>query len=175
MYALGIRHVGGVTAQALTQAFPSMDALLAATQDELADVPGIGPVVAEAVRQYLADERNRETIDKLRAAGIVLVADVAAPVSGALSGKTFVLTGKLEGFTRGEAQARIEQLGGRVSSSVSKATDMVVVGEDAGSKLSKAQDLGVAIVDEADFVRLLDEAGGPAPASGDEGSEANPA
>jgi DNA ligase (NAD+) len=175
VYALGIRHVGGVTAQALTQAFPSMDTLLAATQDELAAVPGIGPVVAEAVRQYLADERNLETIDKLRAAGIVLVADIAEPVSGALSGKTFVLTGKLEGFTRGEAQARIEQLGGRVSSSVSKATDMVVVGEDAGSKLAKAQALGVATLDEAGFVRLLGAADEPTPAPDDAMGEANTA
>ncbi len=136
--ALGIRHVGGVTAQALVDAFPSVDALMAATQDELAAVPGIGPVVAETVEQFLADDRNLETIEKLRAAGVRLAETQSAPVRGALSGKTFVLTGKLAGFTRGEAQARIEALGGRVSGSVSKATDFVVVGEDAGSKLAKA-------------------------------------
>ena len=154
--ALGIRHVGGVTAQALVDAFPNVDALMAATQDELAAVPGIGPVVAETVEQFLADDRNLETIEKLRAAGVRLVETQSAPVRGVLSGKTFVLTGKLESFTRGEAQARIEALGGRVSGSVSRATDFVVVGEDAGSKLAKATKLGVATLDEAGFVRMMD-------------------
>jgi DNA ligase (NAD+) len=156
IFALGIRHVGYVTAQALVEAFPSMDALMAASQEELAAVAGVGPVLAEAVEQYLADERNLETIEKLRAAGVRLVEEHPEPVEGALTGKSFVLTGKLEHLTRGEAQARIEAQGGRVSGSVSKSTDYVVVGEDPGSKLAKAAQLGVRTIDEEALVRMLD-------------------
>ncbi len=156
LYALGIRHVGTVTAQALVERYPSMDALIAASAEDLAEVPGIGPVVAEAVEQYLGDAHNRETIDKLRAAGVRLVEDAPARPSGPLTGKTFVLTGKLPALTRGQAQGLIEAAGGRVSGSVSKATDFVVAGEDPGSKLAKAQSLGVAVVDEDGLRRLLD-------------------
>jgi DNA ligase (NAD+) len=155
LFALGVRHVGSVTAQALVERYPSMEALQAASAEELADVPGIGPVVAEAVEQFLGDEHNRETVDKLRTAGVRLVEDSPARAAGPLTGKTFVLTGKLPTLTRGQAQDLIEAAGGRVSSSVSKATDYVVAGEDAGSKLAKATRLAVAVVDESGLRGLL--------------------
>ena len=161
VFALGIRHVGSVTAAALVDAFPSMDALMAASQEQLAAVPGVGPVLAEAVVQYLADERNLETIGKLRSAGVRLAGAGPSRSSGPLSGMTVVLTGKLAGFSRAEAQERIQDLGGRVTSSVSAATDLVVVGEDAGSKLAKAEKLGVRTVDEAGFARMLEQASAP--------------
>ena len=154
LYALGVRHVGSVTAQALVERYPSMDALLAAGAADLAEVPGVGPVVGEAVEQFLGDEHNRETIEKLRAAGVRLVEENPVRQEGPLSGRTFVLTGKLPTLTRGQAQALIEAAGGRVSGSVSKATDYVVAGEDAGSKLDKATRLGVAVIDEAGLLEL---------------------
>ncbi|HTX69863.1 MAG TPA: NAD-dependent DNA ligase LigA [Thermoleophilia bacterium] len=163
LYALGVRHVGSVTAQALVERYPSMDALQAAGAEELADVSGIGPVVAEAVEQFFGDEHNRETIDKLRAAGVRLVEDAPSRVPGPLTGKSFVLTGKLASLTRGQAQDLIEAAGGRVSSSVSRATDYVVAGEDPGSKLDKATRLGVAIIDEGGLRELVggaEDAGG---------------
>jgi DNA ligase (NAD+) len=112
-------------------------------------------VVAEAVAQHLADEHNRGTIEKLRAAGVRLLEERPARAEGPLSGCTFVLTGKLPALTRGEAQALIEAQGGRVSGSVSRATDFVVVGEDAGSKLEKARTLGVQTLDEGALRELL--------------------
>jgi len=136
-------------------AFSSMDRLLAASADELAVVPGVGPVVGEAVTQHLADGHNRETLEKLRAAGLRLVEERPRRAEGALAGTSFVLTGKLPSLTRGEAQALIEARGGRVSGSVSKATDYVVAGEDPGSKLAKAKRLGVATLDEDALRELL--------------------
>jgi DNA ligase (NAD+) len=155
LFGLGIRHVGAVTAQALVAVFPDIDQLMTVTPEQLAAVPGVGAVVAEAVRQYLDEERNRETIAKLRAAGVRLREEPAPRAAGALSGKTFVLTGKLPTLARGEAQERIEAAGGRVSSSVSKATDYVVVGEAPGSKLVAAGRLGVPLLDEAGLLALL--------------------
>jgi DNA ligase (NAD+) len=155
VFALGIRHVGSVTAQALVERYPSMAELQAASAGELAGVPGIGPVVAEAVEQFLGDEHNRETVDKLRAAGVRLVEDGPPRAAGPLTGKTFVLTGKLATLTRGQAQDLIEAAGGRVSSSVSRASDYVVAGEDPGSKLDKAAKLGVTVVDEQGLRGLL--------------------
>ena len=155
LFALGIRHVGGVTAKAITAAFPSIDALLAADAEQLAAVPGIGPVVAEAVVQHLADGHNLETVTKLREAGLQMVEHGDAPAGGPAGGLTFVLTGKLPTLSRSEAQALIEAAGGRVTSSVSKATDYVLAGEDPGSKYAKAQRLEVPIISEADLRRLL--------------------
>jgi DNA ligase (NAD+) len=154
LFALGIRHVGSVTAQALVEQYPSMDGLLAAGADDLAEVPGVGPVVAEAVEQFLGDAHNRLTIEKLRAAGVRLVEDAPARKEGRLTGSTFVLTGKLPTLSRAQAQALIEAAGGKVSSSVSRATDYVVAGEDAGSKLEKANSLGVTVIDEAGLQAL---------------------
>jgi DNA ligase (NAD+) len=161
LYALGIRHVGAVTAQALVEGFPSIEALQAASVEELAGVPGVGPVVAEAVQQYLADEHNRETLERLRSAGLQMLEEHPLRAQGALFGMSFVLTGKLPSLSRGEAQALIEARGGRVSSSVSKATDYVVVGEDPGAKMAKAGRLGVATLDE-EALRALVAADAPA-------------
>ena len=155
LFALGIRHVGAVTAQALVERFATLDALMAASADDLSAVPGVGAVVAEAARQYLEEDRNRETIERLRAAGVSFAEASPAHARGALSGKTLVLTGKLPTLTRGAAQARIEGAGGRVTASVSRSTDYVVVGEDAGSKLTKALHLGVATLDEGALLDLL--------------------
>ena len=155
LFALGIRHVGGVTAQALVEHYPEHGrAPRAPAPTTSREVPGIGPVVAEAVEQFLGDEHNRETIEKLRAAGVRLVEDAPVRQEGPLTGSTFVLTGKLPTLTRGQAQALIEAAGGKVSSSVSRATDYVVAGEDAGSKLEKANSLGVTVIDEAGLQEL---------------------
>jgi DNA ligase (NAD+) len=159
LFALGIRHVGAVTAQALIERFPGIDELTAASADDLAAAPGVGPVVAEAVAQYLADAQNRRTIDRLRAAGVRMAEERPTRAGGPLAGRTFVLTGKLATLTRGEAQARIEELGGRVVGSVSARTDYVVVGEAPGSKFAKAQKLGVATLDEPGLLALLADAG----------------
>lgn len=160
LFALGIRHVGAVTAQAIVDAFPRIDRLLAASADELAIVPGVGDVVAEAVTQYLAEEHNRATLERLRVAGVRLEEEPSTRAEVTLSGTTFVLTGRLSAFTRGAAQARIEAAGGRVSTSVSGATDYVVAGEDPGSKLDKAKSLGVRILGEDEFICLLESCEG---------------
>jgi len=160
LFALGIRHVGAVTAQAIVDAFPRIDRLLSVSADELAVVPGVGDVVAEAVTQYLAEEHNRTTLERLRVAGVRLEEGPLMRAEGPLSGTTFVLTGRLSTFTRGAAQARIETAGGRVSTSVSGATDYVVAGEDPGSKLDKAKSLGVRILGEDEFIGLLESCEG---------------
>jgi DNA ligase (NAD+) len=155
LFALGMRHVGAVTARALVERFPSLDALQAATVDELAAVPGIGAVVAEAVRQYLDEPHNLATLEALRACGLRLDEDLTATSAGPLAGRTFVLTGRLETLSRGDAQTHIEALGGRVSGSVGKTTDYVVVGEEPGSTLDKARRLGVETLDESAFVAMI--------------------
>jgi DNA ligase (NAD+) len=158
LFALGIRHVGAVTAQALVEEFPSIEALQAASVEDLAGVPGIGSVVAEAVKQHLDEGHNRAALERLRGAGLRLVEEHPRRVGGRLAGKSFVLTGKLPSLTRGEAQALIEARGGRVSGSVGKATDYVVVGEDSGSKLAKANRLGVTTLNEDALRELLEAA-----------------
>jgi len=160
LFALGMRHVGSVTAEALASHFGDIDALQAADAEALAAVPGIGPVVAEAVRQYLDDERNQQTLAALRAHGLRFAEEAATDAEARpLEGQTYVLTGRLETMTRGEAQARLEALGGRVGSSVTRATTAVVVGEDPGSKLEKARALGLAVLDEPAFLEMLETAG----------------
>jgi len=155
LFALGIRHVGAVTAQALVRRFSSIDALQDAAAGELADVEGIGPIVAEGVIQYFADERNRETIAKLKKAGVRLAEERTGRPAGALAGVSFVLTGRLPGLTRGQAQELIEAAGGRVSGSVGKATGYVVAGADPGAKYDRARELGVAIIDEEGLRELV--------------------
>ena len=147
--------MGAVTAQALVGRFPRVDALLQAEPGELADVEGVGPVVAEGVIQYFADGRNRETIEKLRQAGVRLAEEPGDRQAGSLSGLTFVLTGRLPKLTRGQAQEAIEAAGGRVSGSVGKATDYVVAGEEPGSKYERAKKIGVTILDEPGLLALL--------------------
>jgi DNA ligase (NAD+) len=154
LLGLGIRHVGERTAQALSDAFGSMDALLAATPDELTCVNDIGPKVAETVHSFLQNERNRALVERLRAAGLTFTAEKRV-TTNTLAGLTFVLTGTLPTLTREVAKERIESAGGKVSGSVSKKTSYVVAGEEAGSKLEKAQSLNVPILDEAGLLALL--------------------
>jgi DNA ligase (NAD+) len=157
IYALGLRHVGDRTAGILAHAFGSLDALSKATVAELDAIHEIGLTVAESVRDWFDDPGNSELCERLRAAGVQTEIE---RVGGALAderfaGKQFVLTGSLGNFTRDEARALIEARGGRVTSSVSKKTDYVVAGDEAGSKLDKAQALGVKVIDEAEFQSLL--------------------
>jgi len=153
LVALGIRQVGEATAKALAEHFGTLERLMDATEEELQEVRDVGPEVAASIRGFFAEKQNRKVIQKLLAAG-VRPAAVARP-KGPLAGKKFVLTGTLETMTRPEAQRRIEALGGRLQSSVSKETDYVVVGVDPGSKLAKAKALGVRTVEEKAFVKLL--------------------
>lgn len=156
IYGLGIRHVGERGAQALASAFGSMNALLAASKEQLQAVPDIGPVVAAAVREYLDQPQNHALIKELAAAGLKMDAPLAPRGAlGPLSGKTFVLTGTLSAMSREAATEAIQSRGGKVTGTVSKKTDYVVVGADAGSKLAKAEALGISILDEAAFRNLL--------------------
>jgi DNA ligase (NAD+) len=159
IYALGIRHVGERTAGIFAQHFGSLASLANATTEELDDIPEIGLTVAESVRDWFDDEGNRNLCDRLRAAGVrtELAKQNRAQVDERFGGKQFVLTGKMEGYTRDEARELIEARGGRVNSSVSKKTDFVIAGEDAGSKLDKATALGINVIDEVGFKRMLEE------------------
>jgi DNA ligase (NAD+) len=156
IYGLGIRHVGERGAQALASAFGTMDALIAATKEQLQAVSDVGPVVAAAVRDYLDQPQNRALISDLAAAGLKMDAPVTSSgAPGPLSGKTFVLTGTLATMSRESAEETIERLGGRVTGSVSRKTNYVVAGADPGSKLAKAETLGVPVLDETAFRNLL--------------------
>jgi DNA ligase (NAD+) len=157
LFGLGMRFVGERTAQLLAEEFGSMDALMAASTEELERVNEVGPRVAAAVREFFDEARNVELIERLRAAGLTFTAEKREK-SSELEGITFVLTGTLEGMTRDEAKAKIEGAGGKVAAAVSKKTDYVVAGAEAGSKLEKAQALGVKILDEAGLVALLGSA-----------------
>ena len=156
IFALGIRNVGEATAKDLARHFGNLDALMAADLDRLQQVPDVGPVVAASVARCFAEPHNIEVIEQLRAAGVNWPeGDALATVSSPIAGKTFVLTGTLPTLTRDEAKDMIEGLGGKVVGSVSKKTDYVVAGAEAGSKLDKAQALGVSILDEMQFRNLL--------------------
>ena len=158
IYALGIRNVGEATAKDLAAHFGTLDALMSANETALLEVRDVGPIVAQAIRQFLDEPHNREIIEQLRAPGMVEVREMAprkVAHDGAAAGKTFVLTGTLPTMAREDAKALIESHGGKVAGSVSKKTDYVIAGADAGSKLSKAEDLGVAILDEAGLIDLL--------------------
>jgi DNA ligase (NAD+) len=157
IYALGLRHVGDRTATTLARQFGSLDALSKASVEALDDVPEIGLTVAESVRDWFDDEGNIELCKRLEAAGVRTKLEKSSePANETLVGKLFVLTGALAGFTRDEARAAIERRGGRVTSSVSKKTDYVVAGDEAGSKLDKATELGVKVIDEAAFNKILE-------------------
>jgi DNA ligase (NAD+) len=160
LFALGIRHVGARTARLIAGRFAGIDALAGADAETLAEIPGIGPVIARSVVDFLAAERNREILDRLAAHG-VRPEPVAEPEGGRpLAGLTFVFTGALEGWTRDEAEAAVERLGARATGSVSGETDYVVAGADPGAKRDEARERGVAILDEAAFEALLDDPGG---------------
>ncbi|MFL6211567.1 MAG: NAD-dependent DNA ligase LigA [Pyrinomonadaceae bacterium] len=157
VYGLGIRHVGERTAALLARAFRSLDGLGAASIEALDEIPEIGLTVAESVHDWFADEGNRALCERLRAAGVrtELASGAATTNDEAFAGKQFVLTGRLETMTRDEARALIEGRGGRVTSTVSKKTDYVVAGEEAGSKLDKARELKLNVIDEQGLKALL--------------------
>ena len=159
LFGLGIRHVGKTTGEQLAAAFPSMDRLMEATEEQLAEVEGIGGVIAQSIRAFFGNEDNREVIHRLGRMGVSLE-DAAAgdEAPQTLAGITFVLTGSLvqSGMTRDEAGARLKAMGAKVSGSVSKKTGYVVAGEAAGSKYDKAVSLGVPVLSEADLLRLLE-------------------
>ncbi|GIX48250.1 MAG: DNA ligase [Candidatus Tectimicrobiota bacterium] len=155
LYALGIRHVGERVAALLARHYRTLDALMQAAAEELAQLPDIGPVIADSVSQFFAREENRRTLERLRAAGVRMEETAAAPAAGPLAGKVFVLTGTLPHLTRSQAQALITAAGGRVASAVSRKTDYVVAGADPGSKYQEALRLGIPILDEAALQRLL--------------------
>jgi DNA ligase (NAD+) len=157
LFGIDIRHVGERYAKILAKHFRSIDKIAAASVEELDEIPEIGLTVAQSVHDWFRDPQHVELIERLRAAGVQLEvdADSAAALDERFVGKTFVLTGKLENYTRDEAAKLIEDRGGRVSSSVSKKTDYVVAGDDAGSKLAKAEGLGVKVLDEAAFREMV--------------------
>jgi DNA ligase (NAD+) len=156
VYALGIRHVGEATAKELARHFGSLDALLAADAAQLEQVSDVGPVVAQSIALFFAQPHNREVLQQLRAAGVHFPETTVERVAQTQAGRIFVLTGTLPTLSRDDARARIEAAGGRITGSVSKKTDYVVVGADAGSKLERARELGVAELDEAQLLALLD-------------------
>jgi DNA ligase (NAD+) len=155
IYALGIRNVGEATARDLARQFGTLDHVLEADTETLEQVPDVGPVVARSIRQFFDEKHNRDVIRKLRDAGVSWKEGAGLPSRAAGEVKTFVLTGTLPNMTRDEARARIEATGHKVAGSVSKKTDYVVAGSDAGSKLEKARALGITILDEDEFVDLL--------------------
>jgi len=158
VYALGIRHVGEKAAATLARQFRTMQALLDAPAEALQRAPEIGPVVASSVRLFAEEPRNRALIERLAGRGVNMESQAPPPLavdSGPLAGKTFVLTGTLSTMTREEATAALERLGAKVTGSVSRKTSYVVAGEEAGSKLEKAQQLGVEVLDEQAFRTLI--------------------
>ena len=157
LIALGIRHVGQTVAELLARHFGDLDPLAAAKTEELAQIEGVGPVIAESVERFFEDARNQAEVARLREFGVRWAKSepASAAADGPLTGKTFVLTGSLARRTRGAAKAAIEAAGGKVTGSVSKKTSYVVGGADPGSKLKKAQDLGVEVLDEAALDQLL--------------------
>ena len=156
LFGLGIRHVGEATAKELARHFGTLDAIMDATLDQLLQVSDVGPTVAQSIRTFFDQAHNREVVEQLKACGVHWKEGVAsAGASLPLMGQTFVLTGTLQTMGRDEAQAKLEMLGAKVAGSVSKKTHAVVAGTEAGSKLEKAQALGVAVLDEAAFLALL--------------------
>lgn len=157
LYGLGIRHVGQTNALTLSQAFPTVEHLIAADPEAIAQVYSIGPEIAQAVAEWFRSPTNRQLVEQLQVAGLQFAG--AAPVLSdqpqPLAGKTFVITGTLPTLSRDEAKAKIQAAGGKVSGSVSKKTDFVLVGEEAGSKLTKAQELGLTLLDETQFIAML--------------------
>ncbi|MCF8061699.1 MAG: NAD-dependent DNA ligase LigA [Deltaproteobacteria bacterium] len=159
IYALGIRHVGEHVAGVLAGRFGRMDRLRSATEEDLREVPEIGPQIAESVVSFFADETRSRHVDRLLEHVVLEEQPGGGPEPSSLAGRTFVLTGSLEAMTRTEAQERIERLGGRVASSVSRRTDYVVAGASPGSKLARAQELGVDVLSEQDFREMVKPAG----------------
>ena len=157
LVALGIRFVGTEVAELLARRFGHVDGVIEAAQEDIEAVPGIGPKITASVVSYFSDESNRALIEKLRDAGVNLSdGDRGEPESHIFEGMMFVVTGRLERFSRSEVQDRIKNLGGAVSGSVSKKTSYVVAGADAGSKLTAAQELDIEVLDEDGFLDLME-------------------
>ncbi|CAN7271090.1 NAD-dependent DNA ligase LigA [Polaromonas sp. LjRoot131] len=157
LFGLGIRHVGEATAKELARHFGKLDAIMDATEEQLLEVSDVGPIVAQSIRTFFEQPHNREVVEQLRACGVTWEeGEPAARAPQPLSGKTFVITGTLPSLSRDEAKDKVEAAGGKVAGSVSKKTDYVVAGEEAGSKLVKAQTLGVPVIDEAALLAMLD-------------------
>lgn len=158
LHGLGIRHVGSIAAQLLAQHFGTLDALMAASADDILNVRGIGATIANGVVAYFSDPAGQALVEKLRDLGVNFSEPRAVVAGGPFSGKTAVITGTLPTLSRAKATSLIEAAGGRVTGSVSKATSFLVAGEEAGSKLEKAKSLGVEIIDEAELLRRIDSA-----------------
>ena len=155
LFGLGIRHVGKQVAQTLARHFGTLDALMAASRDDIDEVPGVGSAIGDAVSEFFDDERNRAVVERLRAAGVSFTEPRAASSDGPLNGTSVVLTGTLPTLSRARATELIENAGGKVGSAVTKKTTFLVAGDEAGSKLDKARKLGVEILDEAELLRRL--------------------
>jgi len=154
LYALGMRHVGEHIAQVLGRELPALDRFYNISAEELEAIAGIGPEVAQSIYGFFHDKKNREVIKRLQKAGV----EIAAPSAKRalpLQGKTFLFTGALEGMTRDEAKDLVLALGGEIATSAGKGVDYLVVGNDPGSKYAKAKELGLFIIDEAEFKRLM--------------------
>ncbi len=156
IFALGIRHIGQKAAKLLTGRFRNVDELFAASQEEIASIEGFGGIMAESVAEFFAQPGTARLIGELRDAGVNLESRAAETADARFAGKTFVLTGTLPTMTRNEASALVEKYGGKVSSSVSKKTSYVLAGEEAGSKLTKANQLGVTVITEEEFLKMLE-------------------
>ena len=155
LFGLGIRHVGKQVAQTLARHFGTLDALMAASRDDIDEVPGVGSAIGDAVSEFFDDARNRAVVERLRAAGVSFTEPRAASSDGPLNGSSVVLTGTLPTLSRARATELIENAGGKVGSAVTKKTTFLVAGDEAGSKLDKAKKLGVEILDEAELLRRL--------------------
>ena len=156
LFALGIPHVGSVTAEALADGFGSIVALRSATPEQIAEVEGVGPVIAEQVAGWFVDEEHAANVDALTAAGLQMTGPKRAQApSGPLAGKTFVVTGTLDGFSRDGIAEHLTGLGAKVTNSISKSTDYLLAGAGGGSKRAKAEELGVAVISEAELADLV--------------------
>jgi DNA ligase (NAD+) len=161
IFGLGIRHVGEATAKALARHFGKLDAIMDASEEQLLQVPDVGPIVAQSIHTFFQQAHNREVVEQLRACGLRWEEGEPSPAAQLpLAGKTFVLTGTLPTLSREQAKEMLEAAGAKVAGSVSKKTDYVVAGAEAGSKLDKARELGVAVIDEAGLQALLGGAAG---------------
>lgn len=153
--ALGIRHVGTKASKLLARKYKNLDNLIEANLEDLSMINDIGPIVANSIREFFTQKQTIDLIEKLKMAGVNTIAQEDESIDNRFEGKTFVLTGTLENYTRGEAAGLIEKFGGKTSSTVSKKTDYVLAGEEAGSKLTKAQNLGVTVLTEAEFQEMI--------------------
>jgi DNA ligase (NAD+) len=155
LFGLGIRHVGAVMAELLVEHYSTIDKLSEATEEQLLEIDGIGPKIAKTVPEAFKDKAFLKIIEKLKKAGVVLKSSGSSAVSAKLKGKTFVLTGTLPTMGRDQAKQLIKANGGKVASSVSNQTDYVVAGEEAGSKLKKAQELKIEVIDETKLLKMI--------------------